>query len=219
MRGKRLILIVIIAGVLILGDGCVPSMTVNLYDKEKVTKNLNVDKFRNGDPILHASTTEEWLRAAETRTPAWCYLDNDPENGKAYGKLYNWWAVQDSRGLCPKGWYIPGRVAWMRLTHCDYYGDSSGLKLKSTMGWKDDGNGTNESGFSGLPSGIRFSNGEFSKEGKYGEWWTSTRFTSGTFEGKSAAVSLSYKDSYCRWYPVRVDSISPGLSVRCFKKK
>ena len=72
-----------------------------------MTENLNVDKFRNGDPISHAKTDEEWVKAGENGSPAWSHYDNDPANGEKYGKLYNWYAVNDSRGLAPEGWKIP----------------------------------------------------------------------------------------------------------------
>jgi hypothetical protein len=53
-----------------------------------MTKNLNVSSFRNGDPIPHAETDEEWQRAGEKGQPAWCYYENDPANGVKYGKLF-----------------------------------------------------------------------------------------------------------------------------------
>lgn len=81
-----------------------------------MTENLNVDKFRNGDPILHAVTDEEWKKAGENGEPAWCYYDNDPVNGEKYGKLYNWYAVNDPRRLAPEGWKIPSDEDWTTLT-------------------------------------------------------------------------------------------------------
>ncbi|TFH48898.1 MAG: hypothetical protein E4G92_02790, partial [Bacteroidia bacterium] len=60
--------------------------------------NLNVSHFRNGDTIPEARSAEEWLKAAEAGAPAWCYQENDPANGNRYGKLYNWYAVNDPRG-------------------------------------------------------------------------------------------------------------------------
>src|SRR5210317_1010044 len=77
--------------------------------------NLNVDKFRNGDSIPQAKTDEEWENAGINGQPAWCYYDNNPDNGKRYGKLYNWHAVNDSRGLAPKGWHIPSAQEWIVL--------------------------------------------------------------------------------------------------------
>jgi uncharacterized protein (TIGR02145 family) len=115
------------------------------------TTNLDVSTFRNGDEITEAKTDAEWNKP----NPAWCYYDNDPANGKIYGKLYNWYAVIDKRGLAPAGWHIPNDAEWWTLT--DYLGGEAkaGTKMKSQSGWKNNGNGTNASGFAGLPGGCR----------------------------------------------------------------
>jgi len=142
-------------------------------------ENLDVDKFRNGDPIPEAKTNEDWEKAGKNGDPAWCYYNNNPENGNRYGKLYNWFAVNDPRGLAPEGWKIPSDEDWSRLT--GFLGGESvaGKKIKFTDFWVDidgeSGNGNNESGFSGLPGGYRNDDGEFSISGKYGRWWSSTK--------------------------------------------
>lgn len=74
---------------------------------EWLAENLNVSCFRNGDIIDEVRSDEDWERYGNDHKPAWCYYNNDPENGKRYGKLYNWFAVNDPRGLAPKGWHIP----------------------------------------------------------------------------------------------------------------
>ena len=96
-----------------------------------MTENLNVDKFRNGDPIPEAKTYEEWKKAGENKQPAWCNYKNDPANGEKYGKLYNWFAVNDPRGLAPKGCHIPSDKEWTVLT--DFLGGNkvAGTKMKS----------------------------------------------------------------------------------------
>jgi uncharacterized protein (TIGR02145 family) len=71
------------------------------------TRNLDASTFRNGDTIPEAKTDEEWKAAGNDKKPAWCYYNNDPANGKKYGKLYNYYAVKDKRGLAPEGWHIP----------------------------------------------------------------------------------------------------------------
>ena len=71
------------------------------------TKNLDVNIFRNDDVIQEAKTNEEWMKAGNTGKPAWCYYGNNPQNSNKYGKLYNWFAVNDHSGLAPKGWYVP----------------------------------------------------------------------------------------------------------------
>ena len=71
-----------------------------------MNKNLDADKFRNGDPIPQAKTLEEWEEFSNKKQPAWSYYENDSVNGEKYGKLYNWYAVNDPRGLAPKGWHV-----------------------------------------------------------------------------------------------------------------
>jgi uncharacterized protein (TIGR02145 family) len=175
-----------------------------------MTKNLNVDKFRNGDPIPHAKTKEEWYNAGKNKQPAWCYYDNDPTNDAKYGKMYNWYAVNDPRGLAPVGYHIPSDEQWTVLT--DYLGGyDKGKKMKSSSGWAEDGNGTNESGFSALPGGYRFGNGNFGKVGIDGAWWSSTENT------KNSASSLYMS---CRSDDARVKNSKDkqeGYSVRCLR--
>jgi uncharacterized protein (TIGR02145 family) len=175
-----------------------------------MTENLNVDKFNNGDPIQEAKTNKDWESAALNKQPAWCYYENDPANGAKYGKLYNWYAITDSRGLAPMGWRIPSDEDWDILT--EYLGeDIAGKKMKSTTGWTKhgdkSGNGTNESGFNGLPGGIREDSGHFYSIGSEGYWWSST-------EGRPWGLGL-YND---------LDSAGPfndnkfsGYSVRCVR--
>jgi uncharacterized protein (TIGR02145 family) len=86
-------------------------------------------------------------------TPAWCYYDNDTENGKKYGKLYNWYAVNDPRGLAPEGYHIPNDNEWKAIENL--LGKEPGKKLKSKNGWEHPGNGTDLIGFNALPGGYR----------------------------------------------------------------
>jgi len=98
------------SGPLDYGYGTSDAPTVNIGTQTWMAKNLNVSIFANGDPIPEVKTNEEWKKAAEEKKPAWCYYENDPANGAIYGKLYNWYAVSDPRGLAPKGWHIPIEV-------------------------------------------------------------------------------------------------------------
>lgn len=175
-----------------------------------MTENLNVDKFRNGDPILHAKTKEEWEKADINKQPAWCYYDNEPSNGGMYGRLYNWFAVNDPRGLAPIGYHIPSDAEWTVLI--DYLGGYAvaGKKMKSLNGWIGNGKGTNESGFSGLPGGGRYDNGAFEFIAANGRWWSSTEFNA-DFAGD---CKLSFdSDNADMWF---IDK-GRGLSVRCLK--
>jgi uncharacterized protein (TIGR02145 family) len=78
---------------------------VTLNNRVWTVENLSVSNFRNGDIIPQAKTTEEWKVAGKNQEPAWCYYENNEGNGEKFGKLYNWYAVNDRRGLVPKGFW------------------------------------------------------------------------------------------------------------------
>ncbi len=119
-----------------------------------MSQNLDTDKFNNGDAIPQAKTAAEWVEAAAKKTPAWCYYENDSNYGLKYGKLYNFYAVNDPRGMAPKGWHIPTEPEFTALVKL--LGNAeSGLKLKGISGWGTKAKGTNESGFNALPGGER----------------------------------------------------------------
>jgi len=173
-----------------------------------VKKNLDVSTFRNGDAIPCAESDSEWEAAGNRGQPAWCYYDNDPVKGKTYGKLYNWFAVNDKRGLAPAGWHVPSDGEWKKLF--DFLGgeETAGTKMKNTRGWNDNGNGNNASGFSALPGGYRHTDGSFHNIEDNGYWWSYTE--SGT--SYSWFCILSYDSG-------NVDRVSnykqDGFSVRC----
>jgi uncharacterized protein (TIGR02145 family) len=111
------------------------------------TSNLNVSKFQNGDPIYEAKTKAQWNKASEDKKPAWCYYQNNAQNGVIYGKLYNWYAVNDSRGLAPKGWHIPTSNEWYELiSFLEKDGKNVNEALKTKTGWKQYESGGNEVG-------------------------------------------------------------------------
>ncbi|MBM3418975.1 MAG: hypothetical protein FJY17_08680 [Bacteroidetes bacterium] len=203
---KRLI-VVIAASVFTLQS---IAQTVTIGTQVWMTRNLDVSTFRNGDPIPQAKTDEEWEKAGENKEPAWCYYENDPANGAKYGKLYNWYAVSDSRGLAPVGYHIPSDAEWEKLV--DYLGGEgkAGDQMKSKQGWAEDGNGTNSSGFSGLPGGFRPNDGTFNSFGKYGYWWSSTG-------GSTSSAWLRDLD-YSNGDVYRSDANKGrGFSVRCLR--
>ena len=184
------------------------SKEVTIGEQVWMVKNLNVDKFRNGDPIPEAKTDEEWERAGERGEPAWCCYDNDPANGEKYGKLYNWYAVSDTRGLSPLGYHVPTDAEWTILE--DHLSDDVGEKMKSISGWNEDRNGTNESGFSGLPGGLRDLDGSFKYVGGNGDWWSSTEYSTEDSWGRS----LGYVDGvFFRYHDYKFF----GFSVRCLR--
>ncbi len=184
--------------------------TVKIGNQEWMAENLDVSVFRNGDTIFEAKTSEEWKRAGIECLPAWCYYNNDSENGKKYGKLYNWYAVNDPRGLAPEGWHIPSDNEWTQLVQ--YLGGvkEAGIKMKSIYDWLDDDNGTNESGFSGLPGGFRYYYGCFFSVGSNGFWWSSSE--ENTFNAWYSFLYQNYGSVYRFSF-----SKQNGLSVRCLR--
>ena len=116
-----------------------------------MTRNLTVSQYRNGDIIPEVTDPAAW---AALTTGAWCYYNNDPANGPIYGKLYNWYAVNDSRGLAPNGYHIPTTTEWTTLTNTLGGLSLAGGDLKEAgiTHWSDPNTGaTNNSGFTGLP--------------------------------------------------------------------
>jgi len=170
-----------------------------------MTKNLEVTTFRNGDPIPQAASDEAWALAGKNKQPAWCY------NGEHYGKLYNWYAVHDPRGLAPEGWHVPTDQEWTALEKA--LGENPGKKMKSTWGWHNKGNGTNSSGFSGLPAGGRAYGGKFYSIGEGAYWWSSTENDAShawyrLLLNVNGGTGRVFRDDYVK---------ELGLSVRCLR--
>jgi uncharacterized protein (TIGR02145 family) len=183
--------------------------TVKIGNQTWMSENLTVTHFRNGDPITEATTSTEWELAGKEGKPAWCISQNDTENGKKYGKLYNWFAVNDPRGLSPKGWHIATDDEWTKLT--DFLGGQviAAFKMRAP-GISQTGVKSEDSGFSGLPGGACNRNGNFYGLGSHGLWWTATEFNA--------------SDSWIRVLNYIVCDINSmpfkkpvGLSVRCVK--
>jgi uncharacterized protein (TIGR02145 family) len=183
--------------------------------QEWTASNLNVTKFRNGDVIPEAKTKDEWLNLSSKGKPAWCYYDNDPEKGKDFGKLYNWYAINDPRGLAPEGWRIPANQDWMLLVKNLLGINVAGLKLKSKTGWKTN-NGTNNIGFSAFPGGLRFSNSQFKELGATSQWWSNSEPVE--VKKSNQIYSIRINDSALELGYIKMDKES-GLSVRCVKNK
>jgi len=134
------------------------------------TENLNTDRFRNGDLIAEAETAEAWQQAAKNGQPAWCYYDGKTQ----FGKLYNWYAVNDPRGLSPKGWHIPTKAEVETLVNFLGGKEEAAKKMKTTNLWITESGNNNSSGFSAMPGGSRNSEGKFWNAYHVGEFWTSS---------------------------------------------
>jgi uncharacterized protein (TIGR02145 family) len=202
--------------------------TVIIAKRTWMAENLNAAKFRNGDSIPQAKTVEEWVNAGLNKQPAWCYYNNDPANGKLYGKLYNWYAVIDSRGLAPEGWHLPSYDELYDMLF-PYGGQSSANPyLKSKSGWSIESysglsqNGNNKSGFSVLPGGKRTfqeDKGSYRKPAIYqgkgdgAYFWLSPgpQNTNPSFFD----ITLPNRTSISSF--ISVDYLGYGYSVRCIK--
>jgi uncharacterized protein (TIGR02145 family) len=166
-------------------------------------KNLDVDTFRNGDKIPQAKNEYDWQKSE----PKWCYFDDKESNGIKSGKIYNYYAISDPRGLAPVGWRVPSIGDWQQLI--SYLGGIyyAGKDLKSTTAWgSSNKNSTNKSGFNAVPSGCRAFNSEYvSRFTAY--WWTSTPYVTCQINGNAS------------WVIVREDnSQKMGCSVRLIKE-
>ena len=173
-------------------------------------KNLDVTIYRNGDPIPQVKDPKKW---DELKTGAWCYYDNDSLNGKVYGKLYNWYAVNDPRGLAPAGWHIPGDKDWdeLDIELGGYKIAGSKMKESGATHWLAPNTGaTNSSGFTGLPGGYRYLNGKFYDLGVSASWWNTAEAnaTSAWAHGLSYDSEMAGGDG---GYKLN------GFSVRCVK--
>lgn len=186
--------------------------TVKIGFQSWTEKNLDVTSFRNGDQIAEAKTDEDWVKAGKKGKPAWCYYLNNSEYGHIYGKLYNWYAVNDKRGLAPKGWRVAMDQDWDAMLK--FLGETPGAKLKEIgkTNWiKNTDNVTNETGFSAVPGGSRFNSGKFSSVGSQGILWANTEnglnqaWARIIYDYNSSITKFSY-DKNC------------GLSVRCVKE-
>jgi uncharacterized protein (TIGR02145 family) len=197
--------------------------SVKIGKQEWMLKNLDVAKFKNGDVIPHAISDEDWEIAGIYNQPAWCYYQNDPNNGKKYGKLYNWYAVNDPRGLAPNGWHIASDDEWSILT--EYLGgkDFAGFEMKSNKGWEDwenpdtdetgKGNGNNSTGLNILPGGGRWSNGTFSPSVRaYSIFWSTTEYN---YEYVFYRELYNFSNGLGRHH--YYSDKSCGSSVRCIK--
>lgn len=171
-------------------------------------KNLDVSTYSNGDIIPQVTDKTQW---ANLTTGAWCYYNNDATNNASYGKLYNWYAVIDPRGLAPQGWHIPSKIEWTTLVTGlggDYF---AGGKMKATTLWNSPNTGaTNESGFTGYPGGLRDNSGSFNYVGTNGYWWFTKEHDATTAVERSLAYD--YVDCYMYYYDK-----GTGMSVRCIK--
>lgn len=154
--------------------------------------------------------TQIWMAenlAYQTSSGCWAYA-GDPSNVPNFGYLYDW---ETAKKICPDGWHLPSYKDWRTLYENIGGERFAGTKMKGNSGWKDSGNGTNESGFDGLPGGARASDEEFFDIGSSGWWWTSTE--GDTYD---AIACVLYFDDESVGTSSGLTTGS-ALSVRCIK--
>ncbi len=150
--------------------------TIKIGDQWWMAENLKVTRYRNGDAVPNVIDNKEWSNLA---TGAYCNYDNNADNPAIYGRLYNWYAVNDSRNIAPEGWHVPSDAEWGTLI--DYLGRRAGGKMKETgtIHWSSPNEGaTNESGFLALPGGFRNHNSHYSNVGNDADFWSATQYLS-----------------------------------------
>jgi uncharacterized protein (TIGR02145 family) len=198
----------------IINPGIIKNGSVQIGAQVWMLKNLDVEHYRNGDIIPEVRDSAQW---ANLITGAWCYYNNDPILGAIYGKLYNWYAVNDSRGLAPDGWHIPSYPEWTVLI--DYLGGDmvAGGKMKEigSTHWNIPNEGaTNFSNFYALPGGERSSeyNG-FWGLGIRCRLWSSTVLT----DEVNLWADYKYISNDDPYLEGNNRNPTAGFSVRCIK--
>ena len=173
--------------------------TIKIGTQTWMKKNLDVTRYRNGDHIPQVTDSVSWTALT---TGAYCYFKNDSATYAAtYGKLYNWYAVNDPRGLAPVGWHVPSDKEWTTLT--DFLGGDSvaGGKLKETglLHWRSPNKqATNTTGFTALPGGSRTNNGFFNSLNLYCQFWSSRGFgTTRAYFRSLNSISPRINRDYC----------------------
>jgi uncharacterized protein (TIGR02145 family) len=196
-----------------------PAITIG--NQVWMQNNLNTDRFRNGDLIPEAKSNEEWKRFGEERKPAWCYYENDAAKGVVYGKLYNFYAVTDPRGLAPQGWHVPTFDEWSALVTQSGGDQRAGLALKANNYWRVSGESTrNSGGFLAMAAGYRTYNGNFHYLGELGNFWCIRHATSTQRTVKEPCYySLTYNSFGIMRYSVTGVLLYNGYSVRCLKDR
>lgn len=193
------------------------SDTVKIGSQTWMKKNLDVSKYRNGDTIRYVPDSLQWGNLA---TGAWCYYNNDSTNGAIYGKLYNWAAVKDPRGLAPQGWHVPTDSEWIQLRTYLTDQTGSGCKMKALILWDSPNTcATNSSGFTALPGGFRYGvfgsslTGTFEAKGRNAYWWSASYYTS------FPSPNIAYFSLYHLAPELNPASSGGGfgMSVRCIR--
>jgi uncharacterized protein (TIGR02145 family) len=196
--------------------------TIQIGTQVWMAENLKVTKFRNGASIPFVSGKTNWQGLNVSKSPAYCHSEDDAGTAALYGRLYNWYAVKDSRGLAPAGWHVPSLDEW--LTLMTFLGGKpvAGGKMKEagTAHWLDPNQADNSSGFTALFVKTRTADGNFWGEvvplrDNYAYWWTSTVVPDNTNPDLRAYWAYLYNKAATAY--TGGDFQNYGLSIRCVK--
>lgn len=187
--------------------------TVTIGKQVWLARNLAVTRFANGDPVPRITDADDWAAAGVAGQPAQSAYDNAEARVARDGLLYNYAAIRDPRGLCPKGFRIPDDNDWAALESA-LGKDVAAVRLKAAKNWPDTengpGNGTDDVGFSGLPAGFRTQRGDFFLGDRVAYFWSLTELSSST---TNAHMLFDYDPKIFR---IEYDK-TMGMSVRCLK--
>jgi len=184
--------------------------TVTIGNQTWMRENLKTTKYRDGSSITNITSNSSWT---SNTSGAYCNYDNNSTNANLYGRLYNWYAVNNSKKICPAGWHVPTHAEWTTLTN--YLGGESvaggKLKMTGTTYWSSPNTGaTNSSGFTALPGGGRNYLGTYGGINNFGNFWSSTSYNSTEayyryLRSDGSNVTNGYVD------------MNTGLCIRCIK--
>lgn len=173
-------------------------------------ENLRSDAYANGDEIDGYLGDDDWEEANANSEGAQAVYDGDDANVNLYGRLYNWHAVNDSRGLCPNHWHVPSAADWEDLIDFLEVEGNAGDQIRSSVSDTPPWDGSNSSGFSGLPGGEREQYGDYEQLGEKADWWSST-----PDENNKAFIYKTTSDADDVWQGTTDQG--EGKSVRCLR--
>lgn len=204
--------------------------TVIIGEQEWMAQNLRTTRYANGNEIPNVTEQGEWDNLT---TGAWSYYENDESHNNLHGKLYNWYAVDDPRNVCPDGWHVPSDEDWIEMEM--FLGmpedevhifdlvrgkdQNVGGKLKATTFWDEPNEGaTNETGFSAFPSGVREKNQGFRAFGIGSSYWLPEQIENPLIEEFEITGLFRVFSTYTNWIG-REASLPKvtGMSIRCVR--
>jgi uncharacterized protein (TIGR02145 family) len=202
--------------------------TIVIGTQEWMAENLRTTTYRNGDPIPNVTDNTQWQGLT---TGAWAHYNHDSQYENPYGKLYNGYAVNDPRNVCPVGWHVPSEAEWNTLIGYldpDYNPEASGggmphsstaggvMKSTGTQYWNAPNEGaTNVSGFSGVGSGLINFYGSHTLMGRQMDWWSSSAICTGP-TGPECYRTRGL-DSETSWVYRKGAQWRYGLPIRCLR--